>query len=82
MSSSVNGLAKDNVGYQPRRHLSQMHSMNYTRFTREKATYWKKILPDSVDFSSFTRFKRTLKRVSFTQFLIWGRGGRLHRPPL
>jgi len=34
---------EDNVSIPLRRYLSQMHIMNFTRFTHEKATGWKKI---------------------------------------
>jgi len=44
------------------------HSVRANVFSERVTTCWNS-LPDTVDFSSFTSFKRTVKQVNFTQFL-------------
>jgi len=44
------------------------HSVRANFFSERVTTHWNS-LPDTVDFSSFTSFKRTVKQVNLTQFV-------------
>ena len=44
------------------------HNVRANFFSERVTTCWNS-LPDTVDFSSFTSFKRTVKQVNLTQFL-------------
>jgi len=48
--------------------LQNTHSVRAIFFSERVTTCWNS-LPDTVDFSSFTSFKRTVKQVNPTQFL-------------